>query len=1235
MENKNLLVRFASLIVMVVICLVMVFYRGLNQGIDLRGGYSLTYKCQTDENSPSDLSTRMINVLKERVDPWGLLNLEWTPLGPDRFEVRMRAAAPEVEKAKNEYVQASEALLKKNVQFGDVLELQAEAAASAPGSPLPPRCEELIAKVAGPDAALVTALKELAQTYRQLTAAEKLAKTAPTAALREQAEKEAINLQPVYHVLLQGQPGEGADRKRGVTEMVEAKQIRPAALQAMLGNYLPPRERTELAKTADGKEELDKRDKEFAQRLDDLRAEHPDRKADIEKVVALWKTWLDTRRELDDPADLKRIISKVGVLEFRIAPYGPNSPFGLSNPKSDLVVSNEELQPLLKKLKDESPDQLVKQKDSRYIWFPIRKREELGGGLIVASGPRDTMYVLLSNRDGQKIVKEQGGEPWALAKANRGGDQFMRPAVDFTMDAAGANKMSALTGEYNGERIKGPNKENLGAHMAILLDDEVYSAPTIQSTIHASGQITGRFSEKEVDDLVRILTAGSLPAKLVPEPVAENSFGPSLGQVNREAGMRAAIWGLVAVCAFMLVYYLLPGTLADAAVVLNLILTLGFMSMMNVTMTMAGIAGLILTMGMAVDANVLIYERLREEQAKGLPIRQAIKNAYERAFSAIFDSNLTTLITSVILGWIGSVEVRGFAITLGVGLVFSMFTALVVTRWIFEGMLRLGLLKKPMVMLKLIGVPNVDWIGKRFLFWGVSIVVGVIGMVALAREGTNVLGIEFSAGTKATIQFRDDALLGGKRLSDGLVESRLKDAAKELKLSLLADTAKVELVQNPNRLNDLLAAYDGKADGVTDHKVQRAEWEKAGSDPKVFDDQYDKNGDGVLDADEVRAMPSSDYQVMTTEMSPRAVREAVTKAFGGALVQRLACEFTPAGSDAVVMNLALSKKLEKDYAAWGWAPITTEVARGNARLRYHAGGLLLAVQNVTPAISEAELNDRIRTIRRQPDMNAIATNQFEVFPLTRVPGRKDVCTSFAVAVTSGGQIDEKGLTSMAQDEARGLALALTRPEAIPITAFDAAMAGESVQRAVIAIVLSWVGIVAYLWLRFGSMAWGLGAVVALIHDTIITVGMVAVSAFLSTTLIGKALGIDAAFKIDMVMVAAVLTMIGYSVNDTIVVFDRIRENRGKLTTVTPKLINVSINQTLSRTILTSAATLVVVAVMYVFGGAGIHGFNYALLVGIVFGTYSSIAIASPLLLGPRMLFRPTLTGQDETHVTVR
>jgi SecD/SecF fusion protein len=484
-------------------------------------------------------------------------------------------------------------------------------------------------------------------------------------------------------------------------------------------------------------------------------------------------------------------------------------------------------------------------------------------------------------------------------------------------------------------------------------------------------------------------------------------------------------------------------------------------------------------------------------------------------------------------------------------------------------------------MLKLIGVPQIDWIRKWYLFWGISAAFMIVGVVSLVREGKSMLGIEFSSGTKATIQFREGTILDGKPLKDGSVREHFEKAARKLGFALLADTAKVEEVRNP----------DGKA--------------------------------------------STEYQLMTTEDRPAVVRDVAAEAFGGALVQRVACKISPTGSDAPVMGLTMANVPSKDYANWGWAPITTEVARDNSRLRRHVGGVLLAVPNITPGITDAELTDRIRVIRRQPDMKAIVTNQFEVFHQGPAdPDRKDAYTSFAVAVTSGGQIADKDLPGMAQEEAKGLSLALTRPEAIPITTFNPAMAGESVQRAIIAIVLSWVGIVAYLWLRFGSWRWGLGAVVSLVHDTIVVVGLVAFSGWLSTNFLGKLLGIDSAFKIDMVMVAAILTLIGYSVNDTIVVFDRIRENRGKLTSITPRLINVSINQTLPRTLLTGVSTLVVVLVMYLTGGAGIHGFNFALLVGILFGTYSSIAIACPLLMGFKMLIMGKVTGQDDTHVNM-
>ena len=205
-------------------------------------------------------------------------------------------------------------------------------------------------------------------------------------------------------------------------------------------------------------------------------------------------------------------------------------------------------------------------------------------------------------------------------------------------------------------------------------------------------------------------------------------------------------------------------------------------------------------------------------------------------------------------------------------------------------------------------------------------------------------------------------------------------------------------------------------------------------------------------------------------------------------------------------------------------------------------------------------------------------------------------------------------SDFAAKEAKLLTAALYREEALVASNFDAAIAGETAQRAIIAIVLSWLAIVGYLWLRFGSIQWGLAAVICLIHDVIIVVGLVAVTGWLHDTFLGRAMGL-ASFKIDLAMVAAVMTVIGYSVNDTIVVFDRIRENRGKLTTISSSVINTSINQTLARTVLTSGTTFIVVFIMYVWGGSGIRPFNYALLAGILFGTYSSVAVASPLLMG--------------------
>jgi SecD/SecF fusion protein len=259
------------------------------------------------------------------------------------------------------------------------------------------------------------------------------------------------------------------------------------------------------------------------------------------------------------------------------------------------------------------------------------------------------------------------------------------------------------------------------------------------------------------------------------------------------------------------------------------------------------------------------------------------------------------------------------------------------------------------------------------------------------------------------------------------------------------------------------------------------------------------------------------------------------------------------------------------------------------------------------------LSERIRDARSQPDFTDLRFNPTKVIGLGEADDAERF-SDFLVLVRPAESIAADKLDEYRVREAELMSQAFTRQEAGEVRNFDAAIAGEMTGRALFAIMLSWVAIVAYLWFRFGNWRWGLAAVICLVHDVIVVVGIVAVSGWLYDTFLGGVLAMDA-FKIDLAMIAAILTVIGYSVNDTIVVFDRIRENRGKLKTVSQSVINRSINQTLSRTVLTSGTTFLVVFIMYVWGGPGIHAFSFALLVGVLFGTYSSVAVASPLLMG--------------------
>ena len=556
----------------------------------------------------------------------------------------------------------------------------------------------------------------------------------------------------------------------------------------------------------------------------------------------------------------------------------------------------------------------------------------------------------------------------AFVRFEQGG--LGQPYVALQFNRKGARRFSMLTGKHVGERL------------AIVLDGKIHSAPVIKQKISGGeAVITGRFTQQEAADLAIVLRAGALPAPV--KIVEERSVGPSLGQDSITRGVRAAIIGACLVVGFMAIYYLYAGLIANLALFLNIVIILGVLSYFHGTLTLPGIAGIILTIGMAVDANVLIFERIREELKSGKTIRAGVAAGYQKAFLTIVDANLTTLLAALVLFWFGTGPVRGFAITLSIGILSSMFTALVVTRLIFDLLaLRRGFHSFP--LLQFVKQPRFDFISKRRFAYLVSSVLIIVGLFSFfSRSGgmKKNFGVDFTGGSLQYILFEQPVLL------------------EEVRESL-------------NRIG-----------------------------------------------------------------------------FGGAVIQQ--------------------DKSDKRMVI-------------------------------------------IRTYKEAPDR-----------------------------IINGLKEDFEG---------NGFEASVDR--------VGPSIGKELAKKTLLALVVALAGICAYISWRF-ELRFALAAIVALFHDVLITVGVFALT--------GR--------EISLPVVAAFLTIVGYSLNDTIVVFDRIREDFKLMKRESQKaIINLSINQTLSRTVITSLTTLLVVGVLYLFGGEVINNFAFALLVGIVAGTYSSVFVASPLLL---------------------
>ena len=607
-----------------------------------------------------------------------------------------------------------------------------------------------------------------------------------------------------------------------------------------------------------------------------------------------------------------------------------------------------------------------------------------------------------------KVTQSNGRAPLEGDVITDAHDEFSsvtgRPTVNMEMNSDGARRWAALT------------KANVGRAIAIVLDGVVYSAPRVNSEISGgSSEISGNFTIEDTKDLANTLKSGRMPAPA--RIVQEDIVGPSLGAQSIQQGLISFVIAFIILMVYMIVLYnFIPGMLANMALLFNLFFTLGIMSSFQTALTMPGIAGLLLSLGMAVDANVLIYERAKEELAKGLTVKSAIDAGYKNAFSAIFDSNLTSIITGVILAVFGTGPIRGFAVTLIIGLCCSFFTAVYMTRLVYDRQMKRdkwqNLTFMTGISAKMPQNTNFNFMGasKRSLtIWGILTIVFILSFMFRGFSKS----IDFTGGRNYVLQF-----------------------------------------EKP--------------------------------------------------------------------VQPEQVRDALEGAFGESNFSAIAL-----GVDGRNIRITTNYKIESND------------------------------QNVDDEVERILFN----------------------------------------SLTKAGLVTQTDITKFRNPDIREGGSIISSAKVGPSVAKDIT------QGAIISVLIAILAIFLYILLRFRNVAFSLGSTIALAFDTLFVLGVYSL-------LWGI---VPMSLEVDQTFIGAILTVIGYSINDKVVVFDRIRENMGLYAKRDRwVLFNDSLNQTLARTINTGSATLLVLIICFFFAGESIRSFSLTMILGIVFGTFSSIFIAAPV-----------------------
>ncbi|MGA2915123.1 MAG: protein translocase subunit SecD [Sedimentisphaerales bacterium] len=1193
----------------------------MKPGIDLAGGTSLIYEIDTTGLAATDisnLSQRLSPILLRRIDPGNVQNIVMRPQGDTRLEIQVPLASVDTYKKREAYDKALNTIAQDNINLAIIKRALAKEQDER---------AKIFAQLAVDSNERAEILNNLALAYDARKAAQNK-RDALKAELDKQAEKidkTGINKEkldsvaPAWNTMDPNKKETALQRlffDANDTKKVNVDQANRQQIEQYFDAYQKwAQVVNELAQPETGlntvyrRAEIKLKDFNFnieaitkilempaksmkrAEMLQQFKDSFPSKAEQIDNLVQVFEEYRPLRGRIDGPEDVKRMLRGTGVLEFRILPK-----------LNDGRTNKDEMQTYVDALKTRGPKLAS---DDKYVWIQIENPEDptwraSERNQLILGMFADKYYALASNAKGECLLRNTGKKPWKLEKAGSTTDQMGKRAISFVFDDVGASLFYEVT------------SDNLQRPLCIILDDMAISAPNIRSAIHGNGIIEGDYTQTEQTDMINKLNAGSLPARLVEPPISEKTIGASIGTENRDQGIRSGYIAFAAVSAFMIIYYTLAGCIADAALFMNILFLLAIMALSRATFTLAGIGGIVLTIGMSVDANVLIYERIREEQEKGASLRIAIANGYTRAFVTIFDSNMTTIITALVLYMVASEEIKGFAITLTLGLIANIFTAVLVTRLIFEFLLNKRIIQNKLFMLHIIRHPKINWMGLRpyFLILSLILTLGSCVIFYTRDDSKNSkYDIEFTGGTSAQINLKQSlgqaAVVSliqneGQRLNNPAIA-----AATVYRIGAAGENRQYEITTT--EINKTIAAVTFKQTGETIESItSEITAAEAGSYAKITN---------------LKVVPDKQnpakFTVITTQLNRTAVASILAKAFGekAAIQEPVVDEVVSnAIKQAFGDKLEIEQNLEPKIVST--EKISDSIVEQYPELADFLGGVKITF-SVSAPTTIAQMEQRINNLRFKPDMQSLTWYKYKLFGPNLAATKDKISTFIYVSLEPEAgfrELTEEEWNTLVNNEHKKITTAASLETSLQrITQISPSVGNEAKTRALMALILSFLAIIVYVWFRFGTASYGIAGVVALVHDVSIAVGAVVASVYLANTAIGQKLLIGD-FKINLTTIAAFLTIIGYSINDTIVVYDRIRENRGKTPEVTAEIINDSINQTLSRSILTVFTVFLAVLIMYIFGGPGIRSFNFAMLVGTFTGCYSSIAIAAPILL---------------------